>query len=165
MVAFTQIELDELIHCPKRVVEAPRREMKQEGAYQRNAAKLVAMNEVEGGFSVFLRKNEDFSENFSIGLIYSPGDGRDAITLLRCNGKHGDYNKSFDPEHPHCDFHIHRATERAIEAGYAPEKFADKTTEFASFEEALQVFVKMINLSSDDARKYFPANTQFSLEF
>lgn len=165
MAAFTQIEIDALIRCPKKVVEAPRRTMRQEGAYLRNAAKLAAVNEVEGDFLIFLRENEDFPENFSIGLIYSPRDGRDAITLLRCNGKHGDYNKSFDPEHPHCDFHIHRATERAIEAGYAAEKFADKTMEFASFEEALQVFVKMINLNSDDARKYFPANTQFSLEF
>jgi hypothetical protein len=85
--------------------------------------------------------------------------------LLRCNGKHGDYNKSFDPEHPHCDFHIHKATEAAIEAGLAPERFAKKTMEFASFEEALQVFITMINLSTTDTQKHFPPKTQASFDF
>jgi hypothetical protein len=110
-------------------------------------------------------QREDFQENFSIGLTYSPHDGRDTLTLLRCNGKHGDYNKSFDPAHPHCDFHIHKATEEALTAGFAPEKCAEKTTEFASFEEALQVFVRMINLSSADAEKHFPARIQTSFDF
>ena len=157
MADFSQSEIDELIRCPKRVTEAPRREMKPDGAYLRNNAKLVA--------SIFIRKIEDFPENFSIGLMYSPHDGRETITLRRCNGKHGDYNKSFDPEHPHCDFHIHKATEAAIEAGLAPERFAKKTMEFASFEEALQVFITMINLSTTDTQKHFPPKTQASFDF
>jgi hypothetical protein len=162
---FSQIEIDQLISCPREVSEAPRREMKAEGAHLRNSAKLIPKDGTEGEFTIFVRQNLDFPENFSIGLACSPQDGRETITLIRCNGKHGDFNENFDPDHPHSDFHIHRATEDAINDGRAPEKFATKTTEYASIEEALQVFVKMVNLDSKDAQKYFSAGTQLPLSF
>lgn len=133
--------------------------MKLDRAHWRNDAKLVASNEIQGDFVMFMRKNEDFPENFSIGLIYNPHDGRGEITLFRCNGKYGDFNRSVDPGHPHFGYHIHRATENAIEAGLSPEKDAVKTTEFASFEEGLQFFLKEVNLNARDARKHFPAGT------
>jgi hypothetical protein len=159
VAAFSQNELDELISCPKEVSDPPKREMRLDRAHWRNDAKLVASNGLQGDFVMFMRKNEDFPENFSIGLIYNPHDGQGEITLFRCNGKHGDCNRSFDPSHPHSDFHIHRATEDAIESGQAAEKDAVLTTEFASFEEGLQFFLKEVNLNAKDAKKYFPAGT------
>ena len=165
MANFNQTEVEALISCPKEVSEAPKREMKLDGAQKRNTAKLVALDGTNGEFTIFMRQNVDFPENFSIGLAYSPRDGRETITLLRCNGKHGDFNSNFDPQHPHWDFHVHRASDKAIEAGFAPEKFAIKTTEYASFEEALQVFVKQVNLNLKDAQKYFPVGTQIPFEF
>jgi len=139
--------------------------MKLTEAHWRNDAKLTASNEIKGEFVMFMRQSEDFPENFSIGLKYYPHDGRSAITLLRCNGQHGNFNKSFDPDHPHSYYHIHRANEDAIEAGETAEKGAYKTEEYASFEEALQYFVKAINLNAQDAQKYFPPNTQLPLSF
>jgi hypothetical protein len=165
VATFSQTELDGLISCPKEITEPPKRDRKLDGAQFRNDAKLVASNETKGEFAMFIRQNEDFPENFSIGLTYSPHDGRDRITLLRCNGKHGDFNASFDPGHPHSDFHVHHASESAMEAGHAPEKFAVKTTEYASIEEAIQYFVKTINLSLKDAQRYFPAKTQIPFDF
>jgi hypothetical protein len=141
MATFNQNELDALISCPKHISEAPKREMKLFGANWRNDAKLVASDGlIKGEFIVFMRKNEDFPENFSIGLIYHPQDERGEIVLFRCNGPHGCFNNDIEQVHPHFDYHIHKASENAIEAGYAPEKFADRTTEYASFEEALQLF-------------------------
>lgn len=165
MAIFSQGEIDALISCPKGISEAPKKEMKLFGAHWRNDAKLAASDSLPGEFAMFMRKNEDFPENFSIGLIYNPHDGRGEIVLLRCNGKHGEFNRSFDPAHPHSDFHIHRATEIAIDAGQSSEKDAVKTTEFASFEEALQFFVKAVNLNARDAQKHFPASTQIPLTF
>ena len=51
-------------------------------------------------------------------------DGTGEVLLLRCNGPHGGYNDSFDPDHPHWDFHVHRASAEMIEAGFRPEKAA-----------------------------------------
>ncbi|MDR3764237.1 MAG: hypothetical protein P4M01_09105 [Acidobacteriota bacterium] len=118
-----------------------------------------------GAFSMFLRQNEDFPENFSIGLKYHPNDGRSEIILLRCNGKHGMFNKTGVPDHPHFDFHVHRATEVALAAGLRAESRAEKCEEFASLEEALQYFVVAINLEQKDANKHFPKSTQADFGF
>lgn len=164
MTAFSQSELDELISCPKGVSEAPRREMRLCGAHWRNEAKLVASSEsIKGEFVMFMRKNEDFPENFSIGLTYHPQDGRGEITLIRCNGPHGCFNSEVVPSH--FDYHIHKASASAIEGGFTAEKHADKTTEYACYEDALQLFLKEVNVNAKDVQKYFRNETQTSLSF
>jgi hypothetical protein len=162
---FSQVELDQLVACPKVISEAPARELRLDGAHWRNDAKLVASDGTKGYFAMFLRKSDDFPENFSVGLTYVANDGRSSIQLFRCNGKHGVFNNDSDPEHPHWDYHIHRASEQAIEAGFKSEKYAEKTTAFASYEEALQYFVKAINLNAKDSSRHFPATTQADLQF
>jgi hypothetical protein len=116
-----------------------------------------------GTFSVFIRKNAVFDENFSVGLVYRSSDGRGEVILLRCNGKHGTYNFNSDPNHPHYDFHVHKASETAIEAGERAEKHAVKTTEFASYREAVQYFVKTVNINQVNAAKHFPSEVQTRL--
>jgi hypothetical protein len=39
-------------------------------------------------FTVFIRYNDEFNENFSVGLVYNPRERRGEILLLRCNGPH-----------------------------------------------------------------------------
>jgi len=164
VAAYTQAKIDGLISCPKRFSEPPRKDMKIEGAHARNDARLVS-DGIQGEFLMFMRRSEDFPENFSIGLVYHPADGTGDITLLRCNGKHGSYNGIFDPVHPHYDFHIHKADEKILAAGARPERNATSTTAYASFEEAVQFFVKTINLNTEEATKYFPSQLQTQLPF
>jgi len=124
--------------------------------------KLTASKDVAGEFAVFMRQSEDFPENFSIGLTYQPKDGRQEITLIRCNGKHGIFNSAtnFNPSHSHWDFHIHRADAAPLDSGLKAERRATKTTEYASYEEALPFFLKLINLDEGDVRNYFPNDMQ-----
>lgn len=163
---YSQKEINDLIVCPKMISEPPKREMKLIGADWRNDMKLIASDGTLGEFSVFMRKSEDFPENFSIGLIYHSKDERGEIGLIRCNGPHGDYNggKSGDEDHPHWDYHIHTASERALDAGERAEKYAVKTSEYASFEEAVQYFVKTVNLEKGYVNQYFPRNRQRELD-
>jgi hypothetical protein len=129
---------------------------------------LVATDGTKGSFAVFIRRNVDFPENFSVGLTYNANDGRAEIRLLRCNGKHGVYNRGtagFDPNHPHYDFHIHRASESALESGSTAEKDATATTEYASLEEAVQYFVRTVNLNPVEAARYFPSPVQGDFDF
>jgi hypothetical protein len=100
--------------------------------------------------------------------MYNPNDGRSEIKLLRCNGKHGVFNRGnngFDPGHPHWDFHIHKASEDALDSGNTAEKNATVTSEFASSEEAAQYFVKAVNIDQRDADLYFPTNIQTEIDF
>lgn len=142
---------------------APRKEMRLVGGHWRNDAELVSSDEAKRQFEMFMRRNEDFPENFSIGLRYNPQDGQGDLILLRCNGKHGNFNRSFDPEHPHSDFHIHRAEEAALEEGSVAEKNAVKTLEYASYEEAVQYFIRIVALSDSDVNEYFPRAHQIDL--
>lgn len=162
MAPFTSGEIDLLISCSKEIAEAPAKALKLVDADWRNGAKLRAAD-VKGVFSMFMRKNDDFPENFSVGLSYNAQDGRPEITLLRCNGKHGQFTGLGDAAHPHWGFHIHTATEEAQNAGFAPEKYASISSDFASYEEALQYFVKRINLNPQQAAKYFPNSIQHQL--
>lgn len=163
MALFHQSEIDQLISCPKEILEAPAKELRLVGAYWRNGGKLVASDGTRGTFSVFMRRNEDFPENFSIGLIYNANDGRGEITLFRCNGKHGVFNGGGQADHPHWDFHIYRATEMALEAGFVAEKYAEKTNRFASYEQAIGVFLQDVELTSRDRSKFYSAAIQVDM--
>lgn len=161
MKTWTQSELDELISCPKQVVDPPRKEMRSERGHQRNDMTLGSLHG-ERRFSVFMRINEQFSENFSVGLIYDPRDEPGDLMLLRCNGPHGEHDNSpmEDPQ-PHFGYHIHRARADVINAGLLPQKFAESTDAYASFPEALRHFLRLANIIG--AETCFPTVYQQSL--
>jgi hypothetical protein len=108
-------------------------------------------------FRVFMRVHDEFNENFSIGLVYLPKDGSGELVLLRCNGPHGEFNRIFDPSSLHTEFHVHRATEQAIRAGLRAEQFASRSSQYASYREALAWFVREVNI---DPANYFPDSSQ-----
>ncbi|MEI8174086.1 MAG: hypothetical protein WCH07_11485 [Deltaproteobacteria bacterium] len=153
MKAWAQAELDELVSCSKKVVDPPRKEMRSEGGHQRKDMTLSSMDG-KWRFSVFMRVNEKFPENFSIGLVHDPRNEPGELVLLRCNGPHGEHDNSpFEDSHPHLGYHIHRARADVIDSGLSPEKFAALTDAYASFQEALHHFLTLANIV--DAEGYF----------
>jgi hypothetical protein len=159
---YDTLELLKLLAIPKLVSEPPRREMKLERGSWRNDMRLRSVDG-DHDFRVFMRKSEEFPENFSIGLAYLPKDGNGEIVLLRCNGPHGEFNATLDASHPHYSFHVHQATEETIASGERPESHAESCAEFASYEEALQYFIRTVNI--DDAAEYFPDLAQGHFRF
>jgi len=153
---FSDQEIEKLIACAKRIVEPPKKEMQLVSGHWRNDMKLQSDDE-EYDFSVFMRKNEDFEENFSIGLIYKPRDIRGEIPLLRCNGPHGPH-VMFDH---HDRFHIHKADQENLASGIRAERTAYITKKYASFQDALGYFIKKCNII--DAEKYFVGVLQYEL--
>src|SRR5580658_6766855 len=81
---YTQEEIDELIACPKAVADPPRKEMKQDRGHFRNDMRLKSTDE-KFEFRAFMRRSEDFPENFSIGLAFLPKDGTGELIFIRCN--------------------------------------------------------------------------------
>jgi len=160
MGRYSQEELRELIECPKTIVYPPRKEMTLDRGHLRNGMRLKSA-ENKHDFSVFMRQNRDFVENFSIGLVYLPKDGTPEITLIRCNGPHGDVvENALDPV-PHRGHHIHLARAENIEAGFEPGKGATLTKDYATFEDALGFFLRKCNVL--DAEKYFANIVQLDL--
>jgi hypothetical protein len=159
---YTQQEIDDLIACPKVVSEPPKREMKLDRGHFRNDMRLKSTDD-KLEFRVFMRRSEDLPENFSVGLAFLAKDGSGEVVLFRCNGPHGGYNDSFSPDHPHWDYHVHRASAEMIEAGLRPERAAAINRDFASYEEAVQYFLRATNIT--DARTHFADLAQGKLHF
>lgn len=152
MRTFTDQELGHLISCSKEIVEAPRREMRQDGKMKRNEMTLKSSTSKDE-FRVFLRQSDDFPENFSIGLVYIPGEEPGEFILLRYNGQHGGTKV-----HPHhALFHSHRMSAEDLSNGIKEPKVIEPA-KYASFAEALRAFCQNIGLSNADS--YFPGLNQ-----
>lgn len=157
MKTYSQEEIDNLIVCPKVITEPPRKEMRLERGSRRDN---MALRSTDGDleFSVFIRINEDFPENFSIGLNYSPQDERGTICLLRCNGPHGNFLGSLAFPASHFSCHVHRAKADNIEAGLRAERGGKLVEGYASYRDALAFFLRETNVIN--ATEYFPELNQ-----
>ncbi|MDO8895382.1 hypothetical protein [Nitrosomonas sp.] len=119
-------DIARLLALPKRVSNPSVRWQDKPGHKQRNF-------KVEGGdysFELYLRRSTHNLEDFSCGLKVIKPDGQ-PLTLLRYNGGghiHGEIVFS-------C--HIHRATQRAIEAGKKAESHAEPTQNYRTLDGAL----------------------------
>lgn len=159
MRAYTQQELDALIGCPKVVTEPPRPTMIAESGQKRNGLKLRSEDSADE-FAVFIRINEDFHENFSIGLRHLPV-GEESAILLRCNGDHGVHQNQVVNADQIDGVHIHYTTEAALQAGLKLENYAKPTSAYATYEDALRHFLRIINVLHPE--KHFPQIYQLPL--
>jgi len=160
---YTDEEIERLIRCAKRVVQPPRKTMRDRQGSLRNEMTIESVEEGRH-FYVFMRQNIDFNENFSIGLRFLASDGGQQICLIRFNGPHAHRELKSDSEqsHWHASFHIHKAKVENISAGLKEDQFAFKTDRYASFQEAQAEFFREINLT--DALDYFPLLGQLSFD-
>lgn len=158
---MTEAELDHLISCPKQITKAtPARGYKEADGYRRKDLEVEAS--ADRAYSVFIRQNVKFIENFSIGLRYNTEKRHmGMVTLVRYNGPHGEESRSEDGHF--ATPHIHRITADEMNSGNMEpqEKHREITDRYSSFEEALFVFFKDVGVQNYS--KYFPKLSQPSL--
>jgi len=147
MKEYTQEELGELISCPKIITEAERKDLTLDRGHWRK--RLILLSE-DGKykFSVFLRKADDFADDFSVGLIFHPKDEKESLVLFRCNGPH---EKTEDPallKKDHFGYHIHKGKAEWINDGDREPKSSGLTKEYASFEESVYYFVQFTGIKN-----------------
>lgn len=146
---YTDELITKLISCPKKITKAPSKSLKSDRGHLRNDFEAES-DDGEHRFTVFIRVNEKFQENFSVGLDYWPRDEAGSIMLLRCNGSHGPH-KVYD-HHTFC--HVHKATAETISKGLRPESNIKATDEFSSYQEAIQYLLQVARIRDDGP--YFP---------
>ena len=148
---FTDQLIEELISCSKTVVDAPKDIKEGRLGFAKRVFTLMS-KDGQHNFSGFITQNLTFTENFSIGLSFSPKEEKGKIVLLRCNGPHG--GSINIPHHAAC--HIHLSTSERINNGLKPEGQIDMSNEYSTIEEAIQFYVRRINIVALDKQKYFP---------
>lgn len=148
-----------LISEPKVIVSKPKKELKSEHYHMRDDFELTSLDGARK-YKVFIRKNADFQENFSIGLRYFPADSS-SCTLFRCNGNHGEIVVNpLLPNENHFGYHTHQLTGKDFEEGL-PEPKLISSAPYASYEQALVYFCRLVNIT--DAEQYFGSQLQTSL--
>lgn len=112
-------------------------------------------------FRIIIRQNKINPLDFSVILMFQDADGTE-YRLCRYNGKHpsrhtnrlektkGESGSSFQTQ-----FHVHVATQRYQEAGYDITGYAEVTTEYASLEGALRLFLDRNGFVSDEGPTLF----------
>ena len=156
-------EIETLIRLPKDIVsKTPAVGYKNENRNRRCELDLMARSGPSAEFSVFIRQNDMFIENFSIGLRYKTKDRMlGTITLVRYNGPHGETRSG-----PGGHFgrpHIHRVTSRELAEGNREpqERHREITDRFSTYEEALLVF--FADIASSNHRAFFGEIQQLEL--
>ena len=163
---LTDRDIDEMVRLPKVIVEkTPAGGYKEQSGHRRCDLKLeIASDENEqvledGNFSVFIRQNIKFIDNFSIGLKFrSLERALRTIVLVRYNGPHGERIHQGD-EHYHKP-HVHRLTAADLESGnfHPRERHREITDRYVLLDQAIDVFFR--DTSVRNYQEYFPSQLQ-----
>ena len=147
---LTDGEIARLIGLPKDIVsKTPSTGYSHENGHRRCELEMAASSRPDTAFTVFIRQNDKFIENFSIGLRYKTKDRRlGTITLVRYNGPHGE--TTHRPGSHFGSPHIHYVTARELAEGNREpqEKHREITGRYSTFEEALSIFFADIAASN-----------------
>jgi hypothetical protein len=157
---YTDELIEELISCPKKVTHTPK-----DSGVGRGSSKIKFTLESTDGkysFSGFISKNLTFQENFSVGLVYKLKDEKGSLVLLRVNGPHG-LNENV-PHHEGAPVHV--ATAERINAGLKPEGKIETEVPYSTVEDAIQYFLRRINVIAADRQNHFPRlSNQIDINF
>lgn len=156
---MTNENIDYLIKCEKDIVSLDKKDFKIEQGHKKNGFKLKSIDQ-KHKFSVFMRVNCEFEENFSIGLIYHPLDDK-SIMLFRCNGPHNHIERP-DSEH-YVSFHYHYEREENILEGLNPMNHTKIVEDYSTFKEAFHFFITHCRISN--AEEFFPNFSALVLSF
>jgi len=159
IIPMTKENIEYLISCDKEIVSVERKDFKIEQGHKKNGFKLLSTDK-KHNFSVFMRINEEFQENFSIGLVYHPILEK-SIMLFRCNGPHNHKDRP-NYEH-HKSYHYHFEVEENITNGLNPMDHSEIVKEYATFREAFQFFFKHCNIIN--AEVFFSEYTEQVFNF
>ncbi|MEI6318778.1 MAG: hypothetical protein WCS09_09705 [Pseudomonadota bacterium] len=154
---YTAQSIQALIGCPKRIVDPPTKDFKEEKRHRRKDMRLQSSGAPAQLFDVFIRQSLEFAEDFSLGLMYPNPEGK-RITLIRYNGQHHQSNDPLDLAKTHFQYHIHMATADNLSQGRYEKHPADPTIHYASFEEATVAFLDRIRLDPQDIARHFPGS-------
>ena len=154
---LTDDEIQGLLERPKAIASrTPRAGYKTEGGHRRADLTLEGVaGSSAAAFSVFIRQNRRFIENFSVGLRYRSNlAGLGDVTLVRYNGPHGEMSRH--PDGHYTKPHIHRITAAELASGSREPKERHRTItdRYTTLDDALRTFFSDLNING--VQSFFP---------
>lgn len=136
-------KISDLLEIPKRVTNPNARETDKGSHLQKNFR--VASRDGQE-FTLYVRQNKRVNDDFSCGLAWHTPSG-ETLTLVRYNGSSHPHPNRLEGNAVGFCCHIHKATERYIQANLKPEGFAEETDRYKSVSGALHELVTDCNIS------------------
>jgi hypothetical protein len=96
-------------------------------------------------FVLFTRQNRTLADDFRAGLRWL-GPGGESVVLVRYNGASHLHINHLERDRFIGEYHIHRATERYMAAGFDDEGFAQPTRRYSTMREAFDHLVADFNV-------------------
>ena len=153
-MTISDAEIDRLIALEKAVINPRARRITQRGSERIN---YEATGQTGEQFFIYVTRNIRLADGFSCGLLYVSPSG-EKLTLVRYNGPDHEHTNALESGKPlprAC--HIHRATERYINAGRKAEHHAETTTRYTDLDGALRALIADCNVRGLDDNKLIDA--------
>ena len=106
-------------------------------------------------FKLFVRQNKTVTDDFSCGLQWLPAGG-ESLMLARYNGSSHEHPNRLENTRIEYECHIHRATERYIQANLKPEGFATPAKGYTNRDGALHQLVTDCNVTGVETKAEHP---------
>lgn len=132
--SLTDDRIETLLRMPKRITNPTARKV-QDANHDKMDYVLQSDDEAER-FKLFVRQSKTVTDDFSCGLIWLPAGG-ESLILVRYNGGSHEHPNHLEQTKISFACHVHRATERYIQANLKPESFAAETMAYQTCNGAL----------------------------
>lgn len=142
--SLTDARIAQLLTIGKRVTNPAARTVQDANHDKREF--IVESAEGKERFRLFVRQNKTLLDDFSCGLQWLPAGG-ESLILVRYNGPSHDRPNRIEGTRIDAASHIHRATERYIQANLKPESFAEATVAYTTCGGALHQLLADCNIS------------------
>lgn len=136
-------KIEQLLSLAKRVTNPNTRDSDKRSHMQRNYT-VRSMDGQE--FTLYVRQNKRVEDDFSCGLSWHMPSG-ETLTLVRYNGSNHPHPNRLESTNVDFTCHIHRATQRYIEANLKPEGYAETTDRYLTVNGALHELVIDCNIT------------------
>ncbi len=151
--SLTDERIEQLLKMPKRVINAKAREVSDANHLKRDYT--VKSEDGTEDFVLFTRQNKTISDDFTCGLRWIAPGSEDLI-LVRYNGASHSHPNRLEKDILEFVPHIHRATEKYLQASLKAEGFAESTTRYTTMSGALHELVNDLRVSGLDTKPDHP---------
>lgn len=139
---LTDEDIQRLLSEPKYFPDNPRLTTKPKAHAQHEEKELILNCPSKLEFKMRLNKHRFKPNKFSIILLYLNREAREWVRLFRCNGVHEHTNKLEGTKFE--DFHIHKATQHYMEAGFKEDSYAEMAS-YSDYNGAIEYFISETN--------------------
>ena len=141
--SITDKKINQLVTVSKKVTNPNARKADKAGHYQYN---YTVRSDDGYEFQLYVRQNQLMDDDFSCGLSWLMPSG-EILTLRRYNGPSHCHKNNIEDEKLCYNTHVHKATEKYIQANKKPDGFAELNKEYKTLKGALHCLVRDCNIS------------------